>query len=111
MARGTVGTMLVRDRNGGALQILEQSGERANLTAGAATSRVALPTGSEVVYCRSLDNVWIKFGDVTVEAAAGTGAQLHVAGESVQIVPVGATYIAALRVGASDATVQVEKCG
>lgn len=105
-----VNATLPIDRNGREIQVLRGSGSRANLTAGATTSNVALPTGAQIVFIRATDHVWINFGTAGVTASAANTSQLHPAGESVAIVPTGATHFAALRVGASDVPVQIEKC-
>ena len=97
------------DRNGQAIQILRASGTRANLTAGAASSRVAIPSGAQVVLIRATDHIWYNFGDSNVTASAADTSVLFPAGEAAVVVPTGATHVAVLRVGSSDVPVQLEK--
>lgn len=106
-----VDTTLPIDRNGREIQVPRTSQNRVNLTAGSATSNAALPSGYKIVYVRCTDHIWLNWGTAGVTASAASTSQLHPAGESVQVVPKGATYIAVLRVGASDVPVQVEGCG
>lgn len=105
-----VNTTLPIDRNGKAIPVPRTSQSRTNLTAGVASSNAALPTGYQMVFVRCTDHIWINWGTGAVTASAASTSQLHPAGESVQVVPTGATHIAVLRVGASDVPVQVEGC-
>lgn len=97
------------DRNGQAIQILRPSGSRVNLTAGAASSRAALPSGAMLLFVRCTGDIWLNFGDSGVAASAAATSMLHPAGESVQVVPTGATHVAVIRFGATDVSVQVER--
>ena len=97
------------DRNGQPIQVLRGSGTRVNLTAGAASSRDAIPTGAQVVLVRATDHIWYNFGDGSVTASAAATSVLFPAGEASVVVPTGTTHIAVLRVGSSDVPVQLEK--
>src|SRR5574343_201009 len=103
-----VNTTLPLDRNGRDIPIPRTSQVRTNLTAGVASSNAALPTGYQMVYIRCTDHIWINWGTSGVTASAANTSQLHPAGESIQVVPTGATHIAVLRVGSTDVPVQVE---
>ena len=102
-------TALPLDRNGQAIQIFRPSGTRANATAGAASSRVAIPSTATVLLVRATDHIWYNFGDSSVTASAADTSVLFPAGESAVVVPTGTTHIAVLRVGGSDVPVQVEQ--
>lgn len=104
-----VNVTLPVDRNGREIQVPRGSGSRVNLTAGASSSNAALPTNSQVVFVRCTADIWLNFGTSGVSATATASSILHPAGESVQVVPTGATHVAVLRFGATDVTVQVEK--
>jgi hypothetical protein len=99
------------DRNGQPLPILRASGNRVNLTSGAASTNSALPTGSaQVVYIRSTTDIFYNFGtSAGVTASAAATSVLFPAGESVVVVPTGSTHIAVIQVTAAG-TVQVEGC-
>ena len=105
-----VNTTLPIDSNGRAIPVPRTSQSRVNLTAGSSSSNAALPSGYKLVFVRCTDHVWINWGTGAVTASAASTSQLHPAGESVQVVPTGATYIAVLRVGSTDVPVQVEGC-
>lgn len=96
------------DRNGQNIPIFRGSTVRANLTAGAATSNAALPSGYNVILIRATDNIWYNLGTSGVTASAASTSVLFPAGEAAIVIPSGATHIAVLRVGASDVPVQVE---
>lgn len=106
-----VNTTLPIDSNGRPIPVPRTSQTRVNLTAGVASSNSALPSGGfRLVFIRCTDHIWINWGTAGVTASAANTSQLHPAGESVQVVPTGATHIAVLRVGSTDVPVQVEGC-
>lgn len=106
-----VNTTLPIDSNGRPIPVPRTSQSRVNLTAGVASSNAALPSGGyKLVFVRCTDHVFINWGTSGVTASTGATSQLHPAGESVQVVPTGATHIAVIRIGASDVPVQVEGC-
>lgn len=102
-------TALPLDRNGQAIQIFRSSGTRVNLTASAASSRAAIPTGAQVVLVRATDHIWYNFGDSSVTASAADTSVLFPAGEAAVVIPTGTTHVAVLKVGAADVPVQLEK--
>jgi hypothetical protein len=100
---------LPRDDGGAPLQIVVGSTNRTNLTAGAASSNAALPTGtSRFVVVRATDYIWLNFGTGAVTASAAVTSILCAPGEGVYPVPTTATHAAVLRVGAADVAVQLE---
>jgi hypothetical protein len=82
----------------------------ATLTAGAASTRVAIPTGSagKFVVVRVSAPVWLLFGNSAVVAAADASSELWAGSELIHYVPTTATHIAAIRVGAADCALQLE---
>lgn len=75
--------------------LLQLIGTPAKLTVGAASTRVALPTGVAAVRLACTGTCWIKFGDSAVTAA--NTDTLFPAGAEVMKIPAGATYIAAIQ--------------
>jgi hypothetical protein len=90
---------LPRDRNSEPVQVL--SLDFANAVYGAlavASARVTIPTMSDIIQIVNTQDMWIKFGDGTVTAAADTaGNVLLLAGERVYRVPAGMTHMAFIR--------------
>jgi hypothetical protein len=86
------------------------TGTRANLTAGVATSNVAVPTGSagKEVVIRASAPVFVNFGTSGVTAAQDAGSTLWSGAELIYKVPAAATHMAAIRIGAADIIVQLE---
>lgn len=105
-----VKSILYQDANSNPIQVLPGAGVRANLTAGVATSRVALPAGAagSVVLVRSTDYFWLAFGTVAINATADLNSILCPPGEGAYYVPASATHYAGLRVGGTDVITQVE---
>ena len=90
-----------KDVDGKAIQVLAPvEGTVAEVVIGAASSSVALPSGASVVEVAASDLCRIKFGDASVDASVGT-VRVFPAGVAVYRVPVGATHIAAIRIGSS----------
>jgi hypothetical protein len=105
----TVVGKLPRDNDSAPMQVAVGSTNRANLTAGVATSNAALPTGtSGLVIVRATDYVWVNFGTSGVTASAASSSILVAPGEGVYPVPSTATHFAGLRVGGTDVVVQLE---
>src|ERR1043165_3506487 len=100
----TVVGKLPRDNDSAPMQVAVGSTNRANLTAGVATSNAAVPTGtSGLVIVRCTDYFWMRFGtDNTVTASAAATSILVAPGEGVYAVPTGTTHFAGLRVGSTD---------
>ena len=103
-------------QQGQAVQMVTPSGTRINVTAGAASSaEAALPAGSLALRIGATDACFIRFGNTGVGAAAlDTTSMYFPAGVEVIGVPVDVDgvpydYVRAIRVGASDVTVQFEK--
>lgn len=102
-------TNLDRDRDGNAVQALIGSGNRANITAGATTSRTTVPTGTAfMVLVRATDWIAINFGTSGVNAAVDATSTLFAPGEAPLRVPTSTTHFAVIRVGSSDVAVQLE---
>ena len=90
--------LMPRDENAKPIQVLgPKPGATANLSVISTTARVAFPSGAVVVQLTILENMWIKLGDVTVEAV--TTDTLMLAGMHI-IETNGHTYIAAIRASA-----------
>jgi hypothetical protein len=84
--------------------------QRQTLTAGAATSNATIPTGSagRFVVVRVSAPVFINFGAGGVTAAQDNSSMLWAGSELCIRVPSTATHVAVIRVGATDAKVQLE---
>lgn len=92
---------LTLDKFGNAVQALEPVDTGAQVAIGAATARVALPTGGDAgELVRLVANVacYFRFGTVTVNAAATD--HLFRPGVELFRVPAGATHIAVIQDGA-----------
>ena len=92
-------TQLPNDVDGRAIQTLALI-DRAQLAVGAASARVTLPSGSEVVRVSCDTDCYILFGDNTVTASSSTGHLFTAGVEFFRVVP-GDTDIAAIQVSAS----------
>jgi hypothetical protein len=90
---------LPEDANSNAVQVLTPDVNNTVVgTAAAASSRVALPTASDIVQIVTQQDCWVKFGDVTITAVAATaGNMLLLGGERVFRVPTGMTHLAFVR--------------
>ena len=77
------------------VQTLVGSGSRVNATGTAAsTAEAALPTGARVIEMRAVGNVWIRFGNTGLGAAAADADSiLFPAGERPFVVPVDASQV------------------
>jgi len=105
----TVAAKLPRDADCAPVQVLLGTTNRANLTAGAASTNTTLPTGtSGMVIVRCTDYFWLNFGTSGVTASAATTSILVSPGEGAYAVPSGSTHFAGLRVGSTDVVVQLE---
>lgn len=109
-------TRAVRYPDGTPVPLVYLSGSRVNLTASStSTSATALPTGAAVVAIRATGDVWLRFGDSGIGAAAAdANSMLFVAGELILPLSLDGntdpyTHVRALRVGSSDVTVQIER--
>lgn len=98
------------DSNGNIIQIFLGNGSRVNLTAGATSTRAALPSGvaARLAIIRATDYVWVAFGSDSVDAAATAASILVPPGEGLINPPAAATHIAVLRAGSADSVVQLE---
>lgn len=99
------------DSAGRSVPTLRDSGDRTQVTTtdGNTTAATALPTASQLVFIRATATCYINFGTSGVAAVADETSQLFIQGETIQPVPPGATHYAVIRIGATDATVQVAK--
>lgn len=99
-----------RDNDSAPMQVAVGSTNRANLTAGVASSNTTIPTGTAgLVIVRCTDYFWLNFGtSAAVTASAATTSILVAPGEGVYPVPSGTTHFAGLRVGSTDVVVQLE---
>jgi hypothetical protein len=91
--------ILARDQVGLPIQALYPDPAQAVTGAvGAASVRVALPTGADVVRVATLGDCFIKFGTVTVVATAADS--IFPKGSEVFRVPAGVTHLAFIQSGA-----------
>ena len=89
------------------LQIVKWTERRAFINFADPTVRVILPAGAKVIELTATENVYINFGDVTVNATttiATDGSRLFLAGVQTVVVPLDSggipfTYIAAFEAG------------
>lgn len=99
------------------LQVVRWSEQRASFVADNSTERLVIPNNAALIEISAVENCFINFGDVTVNATttiATDGSRLFMAG--VQVVPVPLdpatnapyTHVAALR-QATDGIFQVEQ--
>ena len=99
------------------LQVVRWSEQRASFVADGTTERLVIPNNAKLIEISAVENCFINFGDVTVNATttiATDGSRLFLAG--VQTVPVPLdpatlapyTHVAALR-QATDGIFQVEQ--
>ena len=70
------------------LQVARPTGNRVHGTTGAASARVTLPTGATIVRVTAEALCYVKFGGVSVDAAADVTSMLFPAGVEVIPVPV-----------------------
>ncbi len=110
------GVIVFPQENGVPLQIVKWTERRAFINFTDPTARVILPAGAEILEITATENVYINFGDVTVDASAVIAtddSRLFLAGVQTVVVPLdGAgvpfTYIAAFTAGV-DGIIQVEE--
>lgn len=97
---------LARDTLGEPIQALAPDPANvAKVAIGAASNRVALPAGAEVVRVANNVSCYFKFGDVTVVATANDS--LSPIGVDLFKVPTGATYLAVIQDGAVTGSVTI----
>lgn len=87
-------TKLPEDRMNHPIPVLQPSTPD-NLAIGAATDRVAIPSGAEVIRLRSNVECWVNFGDVTIEASNTTAMAFDGGSEYFKVG--NATYIAVIQ--------------
>jgi hypothetical protein len=105
----TVVGKMPRDSDSAPMQVAVGSTNRANLTAGVASSSGTVPTGTvSLVIVRCTDYFWLAFGVGSATATANSASALVAPGEGVYPVPAGTTHFAGLRVGSTDVVVQLE---
>lgn len=88
------------DRQSQSIQILSPVQSTAvNDTSLVGSRRLALPTTSEIITITNTQDIWVKFGDVTVAITTGGEADtfLLLAGSVPYQVPTGSTHIAYMR--------------
>ena len=91
-------TKLPQDKDSATIQVLEPAAA-VYLTTGGASSRVALPSGAEIVLIGASEACWLTFGDSGVVAAASTTPAILMPGGMIVLqVPAGATHIAGIQV-------------
>ena len=95
------------------LQVVRWTNNIIQATTSGTSARTALPSGASLVEIRCTENVYLKFGDVTVVAAADNTSSLFLAGTQVVPVPLDSsgdpeTYIAYIQESAAG-TLQVEE--
>lgn len=90
---------LPEDANSNPVQVLTPDMATALFGALTATAvRLALPTSTEIVQIVSTQDMWVKFGDSTVTAAADTNANmLLTAGSQAYRFPTGSTHVSFVR--------------
>ena len=99
------------------LQVVRWTGDRVSVAAGTATANVQLPANAQLIELSATENCYIAFGaDNSIEATNSIGAVSRLFMAGVQVVPVPLdpdgnlyTWIAALRAGASDGILQIER--
>lgn len=106
----------VLNMNGDALAVVYPSGTRVNATAAvASTAEAAMPASARVIELRCTLDIWIRFGNTGVGAAAADANSILVpAGEKVMPVPVDASnnpydFFRVIRAGSADSAVQIER--
>lgn len=100
---------LLKDRDDHSIQTLAPDDTTVvQATIAAGNSRAALPTGAQIVEIASTDFCRIAFGDVTVDATAGT-RRIFPAGAATYRIPDGADHFAVTQVGASSGVVTVTR--
>lgn len=85
---------LIIDQNGYPVQALAPS-TTAILTAGATSTRVALPTGAQLVRLAAINDCYVAFGDSNVVASGSN--MLFTKGSEIFEVPAGATHVAVIQ--------------
>lgn len=96
----TVNARLPQDRNSQVIQVLSPvQSTSVNGTSTAASARLTVPVTSEIILVSNTEDIWAKFGDVTVSIAVGGEANsfLFLAGERAVQTPIGITHLAFLR--------------
>lgn len=101
-----VNSAMPRDASGNSVQALAPD-TTANVAIGAASVTSALPAGAQIVRIASNAKCFFKFGGVAV-TATGTDSMFPL-GVELFVVPVGATYIAAIQDGAVTGSLNITK--
>lgn len=99
---------VVRDNNGDVVPVV-QLGTATPISATVSSSATTAESlaGNAMFRVTSDQNVWLKFGDNSVEAAAdGDDSLLFLAGTEVFIIPEGTTHWSGIRATGNDAVVQ-----
>lgn len=95
---------LPSDQSGREIQALSPT-TNGTISIGAASARVAVPAGCDVVRLAASCNCYIKFGDSAVAAAATD--HVFPTGAEVMKLPAGVTHIAAIQLGAVTGTLSI----
>lgn len=110
------GDIVFGSENGVPLQITEWSEQRAFINFSDPSVRVVIPNNAELIEITATENVYINFGDNTVDASttiASDGSRLFLAGVQVVVVPLDSsgvpfTDVAAFTAGV-DGILQIEE--
>jgi len=96
--------------DGSPVPVVMGTGTRVNATAASSsTSEAAIPAGGLVMFVRSTDFFWLRFGTTGMGAAAADANSILVpGGEGIVHAPDGTTHFRVLRTGSADVGVQLE---
>lgn len=96
--------------DGTPVQIVHGTGTRINATAASSsTAEAAIPAGGLLMYVRSTDFFWLRFGTTGMGAAAADLNSILVpGGEGIVQAPDATTHFRVLRTGSADVAVQLE---